>query len=74
EDKEKLKQYRAIYSSDIPALIVVEDAAVPQVKSRPFRTLIVLAAVVLTFLFTVIGVLLFETYRDIDWQAIYRGE
>ncbi len=74
EDKEKLKQYQATYSSDIPAMIVVEDAARPQVKSRPFRTLIVLGAVFVTFLFTLIGILLFEAYSDVDWKAVYQGE
>ena len=74
EDKEKLKQYKATYGSDIPAMIVVEEALLPVVKSRPFRTLIVLAAVFITFFFTIVGILLHEAYGDIDWKAIYRGE
>lgn len=74
EDKEKLKQYEATYASDIPAMIVVEEAAVPQVKSRPHRTLIVLAAIFVTFFFTVIGILLFEAYDDVDWKAVYQGK
>jgi capsule polysaccharide export protein KpsE/RkpR len=73
-DKEKLKQYQATASADIPALILVEEATVPRVKSRPFRTLIVLASVLVTFIFTVIGILLFEANRDIDWQSIYEGK
>ena len=74
EDKEKLKQYQATYQSNIPSMILVEEAMIPLVKSRPFRTLIVLAAVFITFFFTVIGILLHEAYGDIDWKAIYRGE
>jgi tyrosine-protein kinase Etk/Wzc len=74
EDKEKLKQYQATFQSDIPAMIIVEDAARPQVKSRPFRTLIVLATVFLTFFFTLIGILLFEAYSDVDWKAVYQGK
>lgn len=74
EDKEKLKQYQATYLSETPAMIVVEEASTPLVKSRPFRTLIVLAAVFLTFFFSVIGILLFEAYRDIDWKAVYEGK
>ncbi|MEL6971773.1 MAG: Wzz/FepE/Etk N-terminal domain-containing protein [Bacteroidota bacterium] len=74
EDKEKLKQYKATYDSEIPAMIVVEEAMLPVVKSRPFRTLIVLAAVFITFFFTIVGILLHEAYGDIDWKAIYRGE
>lgn len=74
EDKEKLKQYRATFESKIPSMIVVEEATLPLVKSRPFRTLIVLAAVFITFFFTVVGILLYEAYGDMDWKAIYRGE
>ncbi|MEZ4987540.1 MAG: Wzz/FepE/Etk N-terminal domain-containing protein [Saprospiraceae bacterium] len=73
-DKERLKQYQAAYSADIPALIPIEEAGVPLVKSRPLRTLLVLAAVFVTFLFTVIGVLLYEAYQDVDWKAVYQGK
>ena len=55
-------------------MVLVEDAMLPLVKSRPFRTLIVLAAVFITFFFTVVGILLYEAYGDMDWKAIYRGE
>lgn len=73
EEQEKLKQYQAAYNADIPALILVEEAELPIIKSRPRRTLIVLAAVVLAFLFAVIGVLLFDNYQDTDWREIYHG-
>lgn len=73
EDKEKLKQYQAIYQSDIPALILVEEASVPMVKSRPFRTLVVLASVVIALFFTLIGILIAETYREVDWRSIING-
>lgn len=72
-DKEKLKQYEATVSADIPAVILVEDAAIPRIKSRPFRTLIVLAAIMVTFFFTVLGILLFEANKHIDWRSIYQG-
>jgi tyrosine-protein kinase Etk/Wzc len=74
EDKEKIKQYQATYNATIPAIMLVEDALPPVVKSRPFRTLLVVAAILVTFLFTVIGILLFEAYRDVDWKAIYQGQ
>ncbi|MCB0635584.1 MAG: hypothetical protein KDC54_03150 [Lewinella sp.] len=74
EDKEKLKQYYATTNTDISAIILVEDAEVPLIKSRPFRSLIVVLSVLITFFFTAIGVLLFENYRDIDWRSIYHGE
>lgn len=73
DEKEKLKQYQAAYSANIPALILVEEAERPIIKSRPKRTLIVLASVAIAFFFGIIGVLLFDNYRDVDWRGIYKG-
>lgn len=73
EEQEKLKQYRATYQANIPALILVEEAELPIIKSRPKRTLIVLASVMVAFFFGIIGVLLFDNYRDINWREIYHG-
>lgn len=72
-EKEKLKKYQAIYASTTPAIVLVEDAAVPVVKSRPARMILVFASVVLTFVATVLGVLLFEAYKGVDWRAVYEG-
>jgi tyrosine-protein kinase Etk/Wzc len=74
EDKERLKQSLATAQSSIPTLLVVEHAEVPLVKSRPKRSIIVIAACALAFLFSVIGVLLFDTYKKIDWREVYHGE
>jgi uncharacterized protein involved in exopolysaccharide biosynthesis len=74
EDKEQLKQVLSVYEADIPALIVVENAEKPYDKSWPKRSYIVIGAVAIAFLFSVIGVLLLEAYRDIDWKEIYKGE
>ncbi|MEZ4994849.1 MAG: Wzz/FepE/Etk N-terminal domain-containing protein [Saprospiraceae bacterium] len=73
EEKEKLKQYQAAYNANIPALILVEEAELPIIKSRPKRTLIVLAAVAVAFFFGIIGVLLFDNYQDINWREVYHG-
>ena len=74
EDKEKLKQYQATYQSDISSIMLVEEAGIPLIKSRPFRTIIVLASVLIVFVFTLIGILLFEAYGDLNWKEIYKGE
>jgi uncharacterized protein involved in exopolysaccharide biosynthesis len=71
EDKEKLKQYQAVFAANIPALILVEEAEVPLIKSRPFRALIVLVSVILTLFFLLAGILLYEAYRDLDWKSVY---
>ncbi|HMQ46301.1 MAG TPA: hypothetical protein PKA00_01535 [Saprospiraceae bacterium] len=74
EDKERLKQNEATQTSNIPALILVEEAQVPIVKSRPKRSLIVLGAGAIAFFFSVIGVLLLDTYKNINWREIYHAK
>ncbi len=74
EDKERLKQALATYHSVIPALVIVEEAEVPVIKSRPKRSIIVLAAGAIAFLFSIFGVLLFETYQDVNWREIYHAK
>ncbi len=73
-DKERLDKLKVINGSEVPAIHLLEDAKVPVIKSRPHRSLLVLASVVIAFLFSVIGVLLFDTYRDVDWRKIIHGQ
>lgn len=70
EDRERLKQILATYNSEASALMIVERAETPIVKSRPRRSIIVIAATAIAFIFGIIGILLFETYRDINWREI----
>lgn len=69
-DKELLKTLESAYNLQVPALHVVETAQVPVVKSRPKRTLLVLASTFAAFLFMVIGVLFIESYKHLDWSFI----
>ncbi|MEO7175177.1 MAG: hypothetical protein ABIV51_05005 [Saprospiraceae bacterium] len=57
----------ALYSS-IPALHIIEDADTPLIKSRPKRSLWVLGAALAGFLFSVLGVLIQQQYRHVDWS------
>jgi tyrosine-protein kinase Etk/Wzc len=70
EDRERLKQWKAAYHSQAPAVLLVEAAETPVVKSRPRRSVLVLAFAFAAFLFGVIGVLLFEAYRNINWREV----
>lgn len=72
QDMETYEVLKSTYEANIPSLIVVEEAAVPIVKDRPRRSIIVIAAGLLGFLFSVIGVLLFETYKSIDWKQVLK--
>ncbi len=70
EDRERLKQWQAAYHSEAPAVLLVEAASPPVVKSRPKRSIIVVSAAVAAFLFGVIGVLLLEAYKNLDWRQV----
>ena len=70
ENREHFKLIKAAYNEDFPTIMILEDGAIPLIKSRPKRTLIVVAAVAVAFIFSVIGILLFDTYKDVDWRKI----
>lgn len=70
EDKEHYKQIKAAYGTDFPTLHLLEAARVPIIKSRPKRTLIVAGATAVAFIFSIIGILLFDTYKDVNWREI----
>ena len=69
-DQERYNQILAAYKTNIPALQLVETAETPRIKSRPGRTVIVLAAVVAAFFFAVLGALVADAYRDVNWEEI----
>ncbi|MBL7782999.1 MAG: hypothetical protein JNM22_17345 [Saprospiraceae bacterium] len=69
-DLERYNQILAAYKTDIPSLQLVESAEMPRIKSRPGRTVIVLAAVVAAFFFAVLAALVADAYRDVNWEEI----
>ncbi len=72
EDRERLKQIEAAYQAQVPALHLLEPAEPAVVKSRPLRTLTVVAATLASLLFVVLSVLVFEHYRQLDWRQIWQ--
>lgn len=69
-DLERYNQILAAYKTPIQAVHVVERADIPLIKSRPARSIIVIASVMAAFLFSVLGALLAEAYRDLRWRDI----
>ncbi len=67
-DKERYKQLEAALNNDNEVLIVVEKAEVPTIKSRPKRSLIVIGATLAALLFSILGVLILDFYKDVDWK------
>jgi capsule polysaccharide export protein KpsE/RkpR len=73
-DKERYKQLLSTFNNDFSGLHVVEWADVPIVKSRPKRSIYVIAATMIGFIFSVIGVLLIETYQSINWKKVINAK
>ncbi|MBK9983431.1 MAG: hypothetical protein IPP15_13770 [Saprospiraceae bacterium] len=69
-DLEKLKTYSSAADINVSALHLVEPAEVPLFKSRPKRSIIVLACTMAAFLFSLGAVLVIESYRSTDWSAL----
>ncbi len=71
EDRIRLKQFETILRSEQRALEVVEEAKVPVAKSYPIRSLIVLGALVFSFVVAVAGALLIDATRRYDWGEVF---
>lgn len=63
-DLERYNQILAAYKTDIPAIHLLEAAEPPPYKSRPTRSLLVVAATIAAFIFSVLGLLLAESFRQ----------
>jgi tyrosine-protein kinase Etk/Wzc len=71
-DIERYNQIKATYLSNFSAIQLIEAAEVPLEKSRPKRSIIVLAACLAAFLFAALGVVILESYRELNWKEILK--
>lgn len=69
-DLEKLKLYNTASELKTPAIHLIERAEVPLYKSRPKRSVIVFALTLAAFLFSIAGVLVYESYRKFNWKEV----
>jgi len=74
QEKVQLNQLLTAYNAELSAINLIEAGDIPLIKSRPKRSLIVISAVLVTAIFSFIGILLFESYKDINWKEIIKGE
>lgn len=70
KDKQRALQLQIAYNTKTSALILVEEGKVPVVKSRPKRSILILSAALIAFIFSVVGVLLIDNYKNINWDDI----
>ncbi len=73
-DLERLRQIRAAYVTPVSAIHVIQTGETPVVKSRPVRSILILAAMIGAVIFGILGLLLAENYRGVDWEKVVRGE
>jgi len=63
-DTERLKQLLTAYNANIPSIHIVEEASAPLIKSRPFRSLYVITALLVSLFFVSIALLLKESFKE----------
>jgi tyrosine-protein kinase Etk/Wzc len=72
-DKQRYLQLRIAYSTKISAVSVIEPAAIPIVKERPKRSIIIVSAILIAFVFSIVGVLLADNYKDVSWKELTKN-
>jgi tyrosine-protein kinase Etk/Wzc len=73
-DKQRYLQLKVAYETPTQALKTVEAASVPIDKSRPKRSIIILSAMLIAFVLMVVGALVADKYRDVDWAEAIRSD
>ncbi len=56
--------------SNIAGIIVLEPVQVPKLKSYPIRSLMVIGAVLVSIILGIIGVLILDAYKRVDWKEV----
>jgi capsule polysaccharide export protein KpsE/RkpR len=69
-DREILKQMAAAIALDVTAIHLIEEAVPPAIKFRPRRSLLVISAMFVAFIFSVLGILLLESTKGQDWSFL----
>jgi len=69
-DKERYKQLLSAKESDFSAIHLIELADTPLVKSRPRRSILVIAAGLISLFFSLLAALVVEKYRSINWKNL----
>ncbi len=63
---------KASLAAGVQPLQVLERASVPLSKSRPVRSFMVMMSAVLALFFGMVAVILFEQYKRVEWNAIFK--
>jgi len=69
--KVQLNQLLTAFGSPLTGINLIEAGTVPVRKTRPRRSLIVISAVLISFIFSIIGLLLFDAYKEVNWKEVF---
>jgi len=70
QERQRLKLLYSAQNANIPALLEMENAEIPLMKSRPKRTLIVLGVTLGAFFLSIFLVILLDQYKEINWKEV----
>ena len=56
--------------SNIAGIIILEPVQVPNLKSYPIRSFIVLGSTLIAIIIGIIGVLLLDIYKRVNWKEV----
>ena len=70
QHKLRFQNVKSVYESSGQAVILVEEGVVPDKKSRPRRSILVIGATMAAFIFSILGILIYEAYSKIDWDSV----
>jgi tyrosine-protein kinase Etk/Wzc len=68
EDRMRYNQIKGTYNAQISALHLIENGEEPVDKSRPKRTILVIGAGLLAFLLSLIGVLIYNSFKNVKFS------
>ena len=68
-DLNRQQRVQTLMESPGPVIYLSNPARVPDRKSRPARTLIVLGITLAAFVFAALGIIVYDTYKDVDWRG-----
>jgi uncharacterized protein involved in exopolysaccharide biosynthesis len=69
-DKERFKQLKSAKASSFSSIHLVEKAEVPLIKSRPKRSILVIASGLISLFFCLFAAVVAEKLRAINWKAL----
>ena len=69
----QLNQLSTAFDSPLTGINLIEAGTVPVRKTRPRRSIIVISAVLISFIFSIIGLLLFDAYKEVNWKDVFEA-